>query len=163
SGDGTCEGDSGSSAFEQRSFDSGDWVSFGVLSRGGVSSDGMTCLGAIYTRFDAWGTLVEQVAIEAANTGGYTVPTWAQNRLPNGTACNEDSDCASNDCLAPDSNSAFTCVACDDTHSCNTGLSCDQGVCVAAADAGDEGGANGAGPGGKANHAGGCAIAAAGF
>src|SRR5580658_6841930 len=36
----TCEGDSGSGAFDQGSFDRGQWVSFGVLSRGGTDPDG---------------------------------------------------------------------------------------------------------------------------
>src|SRR5579883_3051617 len=33
-GDGTCEGDSGSSAFDQKAADAGKWITFGVLSRG---------------------------------------------------------------------------------------------------------------------------------
>ena len=44
SGDGTCEGDSGSSAYDQTQFNAGKWASFGVLSRGGVSTDGTTCV-----------------------------------------------------------------------------------------------------------------------
>jgi V8-like Glu-specific endopeptidase len=74
----TCEGDSGSSAFEQSNFDQGKWVSFGVLSRGGVSADGQTCIGPIYTRFDAWGSLLTQaVTTASAMGGGYSLPTWA--------------------------------------------------------------------------------------
>jgi hypothetical protein len=74
----TCEGDSGSSAFEQSNFDQGKWVSFGVLSRGGVSPDGLTCVGPIYTRFDAWGPLLIQAVTTAATMGpGYSLPTWA--------------------------------------------------------------------------------------
>src|SRR6266700_7123943 len=60
SGSGTCEGDSGSNAFEQTNFDAGKWVAFGVLSRGGTS--GGTCLGGIYPRFDAWGPLIIDAA-----------------------------------------------------------------------------------------------------
>jgi MYXO-CTERM domain-containing protein len=149
SGDGTCEGDSGSSAFEQKNFDSGNWVSFGVLSRGGVSSDGTTCVGGLYTRFDAWGPLIIEAATEAAQRGGYTVPTWAQapggddggagdggtgddggGSLQNGTACGTDSDCASNDCFTHDDGGTFTCVPCDNSSPCNTGLTCNGGVCV---------------------------------
>jgi secreted trypsin-like serine protease len=78
SGDGsTCEGDSGSSAFDQGNFDLGKWVSFGLLSRGGVSQDGQTCIQPIYTRFDAWGPLLIEAATEAASAGGYNAPAWA--------------------------------------------------------------------------------------
>jgi hypothetical protein len=74
---GTCEGDSGSSAFDQKSFDQGIWESFGVLSRGAVSSDGTTCTEAVYTRFDAYGQLLIDTAKQAAQQGGYPAPTWA--------------------------------------------------------------------------------------
>ena len=66
SGDSTCEGDSGSGAFEQSNFDQGKWVAFGVLSRGGVSTDGTTCEQPIYSRFDAWGSLIVGAAQQAA-------------------------------------------------------------------------------------------------
>jgi V8-like Glu-specific endopeptidase len=72
----TCEGDSGSNAFDQASFNSGKWVSFGVLSRGGVSQDGKTCTNPIYARFDSWSQLVIDAAKEAAQAGGYTAPSW---------------------------------------------------------------------------------------
>jgi trypsin len=75
--DSTCEGDSGSGAFEQSSFNNKKWVAFGVLSRGGLSADGQTCVQPIYTRFDAWGSLLVQTAIEAASVGGYPAPAWA--------------------------------------------------------------------------------------
>jgi hypothetical protein len=75
--DGTCEGDSGSSAFDQKSFGQGVWQSFGVLSRGGVSTDGMTCQGSVYTRFDQYGPLLTSTAMQAAQMGGYTPPAWA--------------------------------------------------------------------------------------
>lgn len=76
SGDAICEGDSGSSAFEQRNFNNGTWVSFGVASRGGVDMDSGSCIGGIYTRFDAWGPLLVSAANEAAATGGYSPPGW---------------------------------------------------------------------------------------
>jgi hypothetical protein len=74
--DGTCEGDSGSSAFDEKSFDQGVWESFGVLSRGGVSTDGTTCVGSIYTRFDQYAQLIISTAVQAAQLGGYSPPTW---------------------------------------------------------------------------------------
>lgn len=77
SGNATCGGDSGSSAFEQRNFNSGNWLSFGVLSRGGVDTDGGTCLQGTYTRFDAWGPLLVDAANRAASLAGYSPPGWA--------------------------------------------------------------------------------------
>ncbi|HEX3769462.1 MAG TPA: trypsin-like serine protease, partial [Polyangiaceae bacterium] len=82
SGDSTCEGDSGSAAFEQSNFDAGNWVAFGVLSRGGVSDDGATCDQPIYSRFDAWGSLIVDAAQQAqqmAQAAGqtYALPVWA--------------------------------------------------------------------------------------
>jgi secreted trypsin-like serine protease len=81
SGDSTCEGDSGSGAFEQSNFDQGKWVAFGILSRGGVTN-GTTCSLPIYTRFDAWGSLIIDAAHQAAQVAseqdaGYALPSWA--------------------------------------------------------------------------------------
>ena len=119
SGDGLCEGDSGSSAFDQKSFDEGTWASFGVLSRGGVSADGMTCTGSIYTRFDAWASLIVETAVQAATEGGYAPPSWTATPLPaggpsvtagicgapstagaDGTTCDTDGQCASGTCVS---------------------------------------------------------------
>jgi hypothetical protein len=74
-GNGTCEGDSGSNAYDEGNFDKGNWVSFGVLSRGGTM--GSTCIGGIYTRFDAWSSLLIDAATQAAMRGGYALPPWA--------------------------------------------------------------------------------------
>ncbi len=79
SGDSTCEGDSGSGAFEQSNFNNGKWVAFGVLSRGGTSSDGTTCVQPIYSRFDAWASLLIGAAKQAASLGGYPLPAWAED------------------------------------------------------------------------------------
>jgi hypothetical protein len=79
SGDSTCEGDSGSGAYEQSNFDNGKWVAFGVLSRGGTSTDGQTCVQPIYSRFDAWGSLLISAAKDAAAAGGYALPAWADS------------------------------------------------------------------------------------
>ncbi|MDP9151125.1 MAG: trypsin-like serine protease [Myxococcota bacterium] len=150
-GDGTCEGDSGSSAFDQGSFNQGKWVSFGVLSRGGLSGEGGTCSGSIYSRFDAWASLLTSTAVEAAAMGGYSVPSWAGGPSPtggppmasdgsaaappsacaaSGTSCNISSDCCSNNCLSFDQGVTFRCVACDCANPCDTGLTCRQRICV---------------------------------
>jgi secreted trypsin-like serine protease len=76
----TCEGDSGSSALDQRNFDAGRWVGFGVLSRGGLSQDGKTCIDPVYERFDAWGQLLIDAAMRAASMGGYAPPAWVNEQ-----------------------------------------------------------------------------------
>lgn len=76
SGDGVCQGDSGGGAFDQTQFNAGQWDSFGVAVRAGVSSDGTTCVGSIYTRFDAWPDLLVSAATEASQMGGYPLPSW---------------------------------------------------------------------------------------
>jgi len=80
SGNGTCSGDSGSSAYEQKAFTLGNWISFGVLSRGGES--GSLCVGGIYTRTDSWKSLIIQTAMQAATMGGYPPPPWTQPLPP---------------------------------------------------------------------------------
>lgn len=85
-GDGTCSGDSGSSAFEEQSYldnknkpDRPPPISFGVLSRGGTSEDGTTCKGSVYTRLDAWRDLVINTVKAASNNWTLypkPVPDW---------------------------------------------------------------------------------------
>jgi MYXO-CTERM domain-containing protein len=138
----TCEGDSGSGAFEQRNFNAGTPVSFGVLSRGGVSADGGTCLTSIYTRFDAWASLLASAAVEAAQMGGYVAPAWAGASseadgsacLAQAAPCNANSDCCANNCLSHDDGATFVCATCDAQNPCDTGLTCQAGVCVMASD-----------------------------
>ncbi len=73
-GDGPCDGDSGSTAIEQNSFNLGTPLALGVLSRGGVQ--GALCSGSVYTRFDTWHDLIVGTAMTAASLGDYSVPTW---------------------------------------------------------------------------------------
>jgi hypothetical protein len=140
----TCEGDSGSSAFEQTNFSNGRWLSFGLLSRGGVSSDMMTCIEPIYTRFDSWPALLMSAAAQAAAAGKYKAPPWAggppaatygaaaagllgPTGFADGIACNLDTDCNSNNCVSTD-NVHFVCAS-TCTSSCASGFICDQGYC----------------------------------
>jgi secreted trypsin-like serine protease len=151
-GDGTCEGDSGSAAFDQGNFDNGKWVAFGVLSRGGSGTDGGTCLVSIYTRFDAWAQFLIDGANQAAMMGGYSPPSWATSSssqpgvdasspsssgggacLANHNACNVDGDCCSVNCLSYDNGQTFLCASCDANNPCNKGYGCQNGVCVAGA------------------------------
>jgi len=179
-GDGTCDGDSGSGAYDQGSFDKGNWVAFGVLSRGGVSPEGGTCMGSIYTRFDAWASLLIETANQAAKLGGYAPPSWTGSSacLANAGVCLQDSDCCSVNCVSHD-NVTFACSACDANNPCNTGFGCQGGVCVATAPSsaeadsgsapapasrieGDSGNEAAASPSASTG-AGGCAIAAVGL
>ena len=151
---GTCDGDSGSGAFEQTNFNAGVPLSFGVLSRGSNDADGSTCINPIYTRFDAWGPLILQTAVQAAQLGGYATPAWAatfdagagqtgesgapisSSCLSNAAACGADGECCSENCLSHDG-VHFTCEACDDAaNPCDTGYTCDQGTCVLSGDSG---------------------------
>jgi hypothetical protein len=84
SGDSTCEGDSGSGVYDQRAFNQGSWLGFGVLSRGAVSPDGLTCIQPIYTRFDAFAQLLQSTAKQAASMGGYAAPGWANGATTEG-------------------------------------------------------------------------------
>ncbi len=112
SGDSTCEGDSGSGAFEQGNFNQGKWVAFGVLSRGGVSTDGTTCEQPIYSRFDAWGPLIVDAAQQAAQQAAakkaaYPLAAWAGGSAAadSGTTAvtfDDGGDCTTGDCLAVD-------------------------------------------------------------
>ena len=111
SGDSTCEGDSGSAAFEQSNFDEGNWVAFGVLSRGSQSADNTTCEQPIYTRFDAWGSLIVDAAQQAAKAAtaqgvGYALPAWAGGAATvaggggPGSVYPDAGDCTSGDCVS---------------------------------------------------------------
>jgi len=171
-GDGTCEGDSGSGAFDQGSFNAGRWVAFGVLSRGGVNAEGGTCAGAIYTRFDAWASLLTDAANRAATLGNYSPPGWANAAAQpeggagaggscqaNGSACTADTDCCSVNCLSFDDGGTYTCVACDANDACNSGYACQQGVCVLGTRSVAMPNGAGVGAAGSVGGHGGCAVA----
>jgi hypothetical protein len=114
-GNGPCEGDSGSSAYEQNSFNAGDWLSLGVLSRGGVQGD--TCVGSVYTQLYPWQNLIASTALQAAALGGYAAPGWttkpADASTPDAEAPVEASLPDSRDAAVPDSSA---------THSVDSGF-----------------------------------------
>jgi V8-like Glu-specific endopeptidase len=157
----TCEGDSGSSAFEQNNFTAGRWVSFGVLSRGGVSTDGMTCIQPIYTRFDAWASLLLDAANQASAQGGYSAPSWASS-TPGGSSggidassgktdgvfCGSDRECLSNNCVSVDT-SNFVCAS-PCASGCAASFHCTSGFCFPNPTSAEA----------PTSHSGGCAISA---
>ena len=149
-GDGTCQGDSGSTAYEQSEFTAGRRLSLGVLSRGGA--DGNNCVGAVYTRADAFADLILQAGSYAQQQGGYPKPAWLANpdrgsttpgtgggtvtpTNPSGTVdlggtCAADNQCKTGSCLARTDADPFVCTqACDESNACPDGYGCDQGYC----------------------------------
>jgi MYXO-CTERM domain-containing protein len=75
-GAGTCQGDSGSGAFDQTLFQEGTATALGVLSRSSTDVDASTCSSAIYTRLDSFRDLIVTAVTTAAADGAYTVPSW---------------------------------------------------------------------------------------
>lgn len=149
-GDGTCEGDSGSSAFDDKALLQGKPISFGVLSRGGQSDDGQTCKGSLYTRLDKYRDLVIQAATEAsANWTLYPKPSpdWTvyvppppdagapdakapPTDLKDGVACEANEECKSKVCADTGAGKACT-IACDEAApECQEGFVCKESVCV---------------------------------
>jgi hypothetical protein len=140
SGDGSaCDGDWGSSVFEQNSFDTGAPFSFGVLTRAGVSPDGQRCTEPIYSRFDAWATLLQDGAHQAAMASGYAVPAWATGPVtaspgpshasPDGTPCQQSAECAhSSSCVSIDGQT-FVCASRCANGACVDDVRCVAGYC----------------------------------
>jgi MYXO-CTERM domain-containing protein len=129
----TCQGDSGSAAFDQAQFDQGKWVALGILSRGGVNDEATMCVDPIYTRLDAWGSLIADAARQAAAAGGYAVPQWAggtnsfQSFIADGSACAADAQCSSGNCVSTD-NKNFVCAS-PCSSSCPGQFACVGGFC----------------------------------
>ncbi len=139
--EGTCSGDSGSSAFDQPLWNKGTRLSFGVLSRGGASADNKTCIQSTYTRLDAFRDLVISTAKTAsANWTKYAEPSWTTYVPPavagtdggtstalggKGDACSDDTECLSSKCV-----SSACAAACGTDGDCETGESCTDGACA---------------------------------
>jgi V8-like Glu-specific endopeptidase len=157
SGDGTCEGDSGSSAFDDKSVVAGKPVSFGVLSRGGdnegdAGQPATLCKGGLYTRLDKFRDLVIQTADAASNNWTLypkPVPDWTVYVPPpadagadaavkppallgEGFGCDTNAQCKSNLCADTGAGKACT-AACDESvvpTTCQDGYVCKASVCV---------------------------------
>ena len=75
-----CSGDSGSGAFDQRTFTRGQPYVLGALSRGPQTAD--RCLAAIYSRTDVHAQLIVDAAMRAAAQGKYAPPPWTVPEAP---------------------------------------------------------------------------------
>ncbi len=123
SDDGVCSGDSGSSAYEQLSFNKNTPITFGVASRAGFSNG--TCVGSIYQRTDSHTNLIVQTAISAAQQGGYAAPPWTVQPPPPPMDAGVDA--------APDASMGGTKTIgamCATDGECATPLVCKQGICT---------------------------------
>lgn len=79
-----CSGDSGSGAFDQKSFDKGTPYVLGALSRGPQTAE--KCLAAIYSRTDAHAKMIIDAGIKAAQKGAYVAPAWTAPEAPEGAS-----------------------------------------------------------------------------
>jgi len=75
-----CSGDSGSGAFDQKTFDKGHPYVLGALSRGPQTAE--KCLAAIYSRTDAHSQLIIDAGMKAAAQGSYAAPLWTTPEAP---------------------------------------------------------------------------------
>jgi hypothetical protein len=157
-GDGPCEGDSGSSAFEDKSVVQGKPLTFGVLSRGGdnagdAGQPATLCKGGLYTRLDKYRDLIVNAAASASKNWTLypkPVPDWtiyvppppdagapeAGPKKPtpqdDGVACDTSADCKSKVCADTGAGKACT-QSCDETvvpTTCQDGFVCKAAVCV---------------------------------
>ncbi|MEA2750880.1 MAG: hypothetical protein QOI41_5023 [Myxococcales bacterium] len=157
SDDGTCEGDSGSSAYDAQSVTDNAPFTFGVLSRGGdnagdAGQPATLCKGGLYTRIDMFRDLVVQTADAASNNWTLypkPVPDWTIYVPPpvdagvdaapppkapraNGVGCDVDEDCTSKLCANVGPGKACT-TTCDETvtpTTCQDGYICKGSLCV---------------------------------
>ncbi len=122
-GTGVCQGDSGSSAFEQSAFDQGIYNSVGILSRG----PGGSCELGVYTRVDALKDLILDAGNQAQAAGGYAAPAWLTG--PPGTVPTPGSSSSSGGASAAEGED------CSEETVCGDGLSCTDSVCTAPTEA----------------------------
>lgn len=135
-GDGPCEGDSGSSAWEQDNFNNGVFISMGILSRGGVDKATNTCVQSFFTRVDSWRDLIVQTATSASgNWSLYPKPTpdWTVYVPPTNIG---GSSSTKKDAGAKDSGSGSSAGtksfgdACTANPQCTSALCSTDGVCT---------------------------------
>jgi len=141
-GDGTCSGDSGSSAFDDRTVLQDKPVSFGVLSRGGDDSvDGgpaTLCKGSVYTRLDRWRDLVIDAAEKASADGTGAPWTLYPKPVPDWTVFVPIPDAGVVDAAPKPKTNLAEGVACTDNKECKSKVCADTGLGKACTTACDE-------------------------
>jgi hypothetical protein len=96
-----CSGDSGSGAFDQKSFTKGQPYVLGALSRGPQTKD--RCLAAIYSRTDMHAALIVDAGMKAAEQGNYAPLSWTAPEAPEGASDPSASPaCEGDACTATD-------------------------------------------------------------
>jgi trypsin len=94
-----CAGDSGSGAFDQRTFNKGAPYApyvLGALSRGPQTAD--KCLAAIYSRTDAHAQLIVDAGKKAAEQGKYSAPVWTIPAAPSSEGDAPEAACGAEGC-----------------------------------------------------------------
>jgi hypothetical protein len=118
-GNGLCEGDSGSGAYEPSSIAMGAPIVMGVLSR--AVDMGTQCADSIYGRTDTASAFLVAGAKEAATLGGYAPPVWAGGSLGDAVPDAGMPDDASDDAGAPPAGAATPTSATTTTSGCAVG------------------------------------------
>lgn len=76
--EGPCQGDSGGGLYDQKSFDQGNPVVVGVVSRGGVDQNNH-CGAGVFERVEKFRDFIVSAAKTASQAGGYPLPDWAED------------------------------------------------------------------------------------
>lgn len=134
-GNGTCQGDSGGSAFESAKFGT-ETVSYGVLSRGGAVS-AQKCEESVYTRLDAHRDFVLATARAASNEWTlYPEPAWTSEqpkpqpgdgpttKKDIGGSCTNDDECLTVTCVDPGDGAKICSATCANADVCPSGFTC---------------------------------------
>ena len=121
--DGVCSGDSGGPALD------GQGRVIGVASRAGTS--GNSCVGAIYERVDSHSDFIIQAALDAASSGGYAAPAWADPDGGTGGSTQTCGDCA-NSSVVPGAGCSNAYDDCVNAPDCVAFANCAQGCTTSA-------------------------------
>lgn len=148
-GPGTCQGDSGSAAFDDTTLDGATPTVLGVLSRGGADRETGSCGEAVYSRVDGHADFIVRNALAAATAGGYPAPSWTKaeepdpedtfyqgrvsnnTKTPAGSKCAKKAECESSaQCVDFGDDRGSVCApSCTDNSQCTEGFECNSNYC----------------------------------